>query len=54
MTDPLQNPRPVWLQHFDHRTLAGRWGMFLARVLLLDWGTWRAYREIEKRMEDQG
>lgn len=46
--DPLNNPRPVWAMNFDHRTIAGRWGMFLAKVLRLRWGTWRAYREIEK------
>jgi hypothetical protein len=35
MTDPLQNPRPVWRLHYDHRTRAGRWGRFLARMLRL-------------------
>lgn len=32
MADPLGNPRPIWKMHYDHRTLAGRWGRFLART----------------------
>lgn len=33
--DPLQNPSPIWRNHYDHRTRAGKWGRLIQKTLRL-------------------
>jgi hypothetical protein len=51
--DPLENPRPVWKMHYDHRTLAGRWGKFLAKALGLRTTGERHLDELQRRVSDR-
>ncbi len=49
MTDPLANPRAVWRQHYDHRTLFGRWGRLIARVLRIEPSSVRMYSQLKRK-----
>lgn len=51
MSDPLQNPRPVWLLHYDHRTLMGKWGRFIARAFRLQTSGERYLNQLRKEAD---